>query len=62
MSKPEAPGAPTIANERPRRLLQQRPDAVVADGGPDVVLLDVAIVGAAAAGVGILDVMRFVTF
>ena len=35
--------------QRPGRLLQQRPDAVLADGSSDVVLLDLVIARAAVA-------------
>ena len=38
--------------QRPGRLLQQRPDAVLADGSSDVVLLDLAIARAAVANAG----------
>ena len=43
--------------QRPSRLLWQRPDAVIADGSPDVVLVDVVITNAAVADVVILDVV-----
>ena len=43
--------------QRPGRLLQQRPDAVLADGSPDVVLLDFVIARAAVASAGIMSVM-----
>ena len=38
--------------QRPGRLLQQRPDAVLADGSSDVVLLDLVIARAAVASAG----------
>ncbi len=38
--------------QRPGRLLQQRPDAVLADGSSDVVLLDLVITRAAVANAG----------
>ena len=38
--------------QRPGRLLQQRPDAVLADGSSDVVLLDLVIARAAVANAG----------
>ena len=38
--------------QRPGRLLRQRPDAVLADGSSDVVLLDFAIARAAVANAG----------
>eukprot|EP01045_Picozoa_sp_COSAG04_P028806 COSAG04_NODE_4570_length_2013_cov_1.584639_2_plen_71_part_00 len=43
--------------QRPSRLLRQRPDAVIADGSPDVVLVDAVITNAAVADVVILDVV-----
>ena len=43
--------------QRPGRLLQQRPDAVLADGSPDVVLLDFVIARAAVANAGIMNVV-----
>ena len=42
--------------QRPGRLLQQRPDAVLADGSSDVVLLDLVIARAAVANAGIMSV------
>ena len=45
--------------QRPGRLLQQRPDAVLADGSSDVVLLDLVIARAAVANAG--GVMSVVT-
>jgi len=38
--------------QRPGRLLQQRPDAVLADGSSAVVLLDLVIARAAVANAG----------
>ena len=38
--------------QRSGRLLQQRPDAVLAGGSPDVVLLDLVIARAAVANAG----------
>ena len=38
--------------QRPGRLLQLRPDAVLADGSSDVVLLDLVIARAAVANAG----------
>ena len=38
--------------QRPGRLLQQRPDAALADGSSDVVLLDLVIARAAVANAG----------
>ena len=38
--------------QRPGRLLQQRPDAVLADGSSDVVLPDLMIASAAVASAG----------
>ena len=38
--------------QRPGRLLRQRPDAVLADGSSDVVLLDLVIARAAVANAG----------
>ena len=38
--------------QRPGRLLQQRPDAVLADGSSGVVLLDLVITRAAVANAG----------
>ena len=38
--------------QRPGRLLRQRPDAVLADGSSDAVLLDLAIARAAVANAG----------
>ena len=43
--------------QRPGRLLQQRPDAVLADGSSDVVLLDLVIARAAVANAGIMSVV-----
>ena len=40
--------------QRPGRLLQQRPDAVLADGSADGVLLDLVIARAAVANAGIM--------
>ena len=39
-------------HQRPSRFLQQRPDAVLADGSSDVVLLDLVIARAAVASAG----------
>ena len=43
--------------QRPSRFLQQRPDAVLAEGSPDVVILDFVIARAAVASAGIMSVV-----
>ena len=43
--------------QRPGRLLQQRPDAVLADGSPDVVLVDFVIARAAMANAAVTSVV-----
>ena len=42
--------------QRPGRLLQRSPDAVLAEGSPDVVLLDFVIARVAVANAGIASV------
>ena len=43
--------------QRPGRLLQQQPDAVLADGSPDVVLVDFVVARAALANAAITSVV-----
>ena len=43
--------------QRPERLLQQHPDAVLADGSPDVVLVDFVIARAAMANAAVTSVV-----
>ena len=43
--------------QRPGRLLQQRPDAVLADGSPDVVLVDFVVARAAMANAAVTSVV-----